>query len=103
MKPNTGRHEAPLPTARHIRRSCTRELYRTAKRLKKPIAPELMKRAEELYLKKVMLDLPYIAQNGSNKRVLSDWFEEHAAEEIAVLWGLEPEQVATAFRSAFGG
>jgi len=103
MKPNTGRHEEALPSARGIRRACSRELYRTSKRLNKFIPTELMKQAEELYLKKVMLDLPYIAQNGSNKRLLADWFEEHAAEEIAALWGLEMKQVAHAFRSAFGG
>ncbi|WP_058303183.1 hypothetical protein [Gorillibacterium timonense] len=103
MKSNTSKHDAQIPKARHIRRACSRELYRTAKRLSKHISAERMEQAEELYVKRVMLDLPYIAQNGSNKRLLSDWFEEHAAEEIAALWELPPKQVADAFRSAFGG
>ncbi|MEO3943810.1 dehydrogenase [Gorillibacterium sp. CAU 1737] len=103
MKPMNNKHEAPLPTARHIRRACTRELYRTAKRLPKHIPAEAMQKAEEAYRKKVMLDLLYIVQNGSNKSLLADWFEEHVADEVAALWELEPKQVAAAFRAAFGG
>lgn len=103
MKPNTGKHETPLPNARGIRRACSRELYRTAKRLDRYIPAERMKEAEELYMKRVMLDLPYIVQNGSNKRLLCDWFEEHAAAEIAELWEQDAKQVAQAFRAAFGG
>lgn len=100
---NKGRHEKPLPNARHIRRSCGKELYRTVKRLKKYIPPELQKQAEELYVKKVMQNLLWIAENGSNRKLLADWFEEHVASDIAVIWEVDKDVLARAFRESFGG
>ncbi|WP_438444833.1 dehydrogenase [Gorillibacterium sp. sgz5001074] len=100
---NQGKHEKPLPNARQIRRSCGKELYRTVKRLKRYIPPEQIQQAEELYVKKVMLNLLWIADNGSNRKVLADWFEEHVAPEIAPVWGVETEVLSRAFRESFGG
>lgn len=104
MKNNTNeKHKQQLPTARGIRRACGKELYRTAKRLKTWISPEQMRQAEELYVKKVMLNLPFIVEHGSNRKLLADWFGEHVGPEIAPLWNVELAALNHAFREAFGG
>lgn len=97
------KHERPYPTARGIRRSCNKELYRTIKRLKIWVPPAQLLEAEQLYYKKVALNLPFIVENGSNRKVLADWWEENVCEEIAKLWNVEPKDLAEAFREAFGG
>lgn len=100
---NKAAHDKPLPSARQIRRSCNKELYRTVKRLKVYITPELVEQAEELYFKKVVLNLVWIAENGSNRKLLSDWFEENVAPSIAELWKVETAVLSRAFRDSFGG
>ncbi|NEW09205.1 dehydrogenase [Paenibacillus sp. SYP-B3998] len=97
------KHKQQLPSARGIRRACSKELYRTAKRLKVWISPEQMKQAEELYVKKVMLNLPFIVDSGSNRKALSDWFDENVGPDIAPLWNVERDVLNLAFRNAFGG
>jgi len=105
MNPNLSKekHNKPLPNARGIRRSCSKELYRTVKRLKVWIPPEKLEAGEKLYVKKVMLNLLWIVENGSNRRLLSDWWEENVCPELAELWTVEPKALATAFRESFGG
>lgn len=102
-KQNNEKHSSALPSARKIRRSCERELYRTIKKLKIWIPPEQIAQAEELYYRKVIVNLAYITENGSNRKLLSDWFESHVAAEIAELWNVDVSVLATAFRSSFGG
>lgn len=97
------KHSQNLPTLRKIRRACNKELYRTAKRLKLWVPPDRLAQAEELYLKKVVLNLQFIAENASNRKLLSDWWEENVCAEIAELWNVEQEPLARAFRDAFGG
>jgi len=99
----TGKHERPLPSPRQIRRTCGKELYRAVKRLGVYIPPDRMKAAEELYFRKVALHLPYIAENGSNRKALADWWEENVSGEIAELWEVDRRRLADAFRRAFGG
>jgi hypothetical protein len=99
----TEKHKQQFPSGRGIRRACSNELYRTAKRLKTWISPEQMKQAEELYTKEVMLNLAFIVDTGSNRKVLSDWWEENISPQIAPLWNVEPSLLNRAFRDAFGG
>ncbi|WP_040949941.1 hypothetical protein [Gorillibacterium massiliense] len=103
MKADTPKHQNHAPTARKIRRTCSRELYRTVKRLKVYLSPALIKEGEELYFRKVALNLPYIAEHTSNRKLLADWFEENIAPELSALWKLEAKDIADAFRDAFGG
>jgi toxin CptA len=98
-----GRHQQSLPKLRTIRRSCSKELYRTIKRLNKYIEPEKIRAAEELYYKKVGANLLFIAENGSNRKKLSDWWDENVCPEIAELWDVQPRELSRAFRSAFMG
>lgn len=100
---HTEKHNANLPTLRKIRRACNKELYRTMKRLKIWVPPAQLDEAEQLYLKKVVLNLPFIAENSSNRKLLSDWWEQNVCEDIAKLWNVEPADLAKAFREAFGG
>ncbi|MCU6796246.1 dehydrogenase [Paenibacillus sp. WQ 127069] len=100
---NNVKHDQDYPTARKIRRSCSREMFRTRKKLGQYITPELVKQADELYFKKVILNLPWIVANGSNRRVLSDWWEEQVAPEIAELWKVDLVVLSKAFRDSFGG
>lgn len=97
------KHQKPLPKARGIRRSCHKELYRTAKRLNVWIAPDKMAAAEKLYFRKVVENLLWIAENGSKRKLLADWFEKEVAKDIAEIWEVQPEVLARAFRDAFGG
>jgi hypothetical protein len=102
MQPNE-KHKTPLPTLRKLRRACNNELYRTVKRMKIWIPPAQVVEAEDLYLKKVVLNLQYIVDNTSNRKLLSDWWDENVCQEIAELWNVEPEQLSRCFREAFGG
>lgn len=97
------KHNKPLPNARQIRRSCQKELYRTVKRLKVYIRPDLIRQAEEIYFKKVVLNLLWIVDNGSNRRLLADWWRDQVCPEIAPLWEIPEEELSKAFRESFGG
>ncbi len=98
-----GKHEQDLPTIRKIRRTCNKELYRTVKRLKTWIPPERVEEGEKLYLRKVVGNLLWIAENGSNRKLLADWWAEHVAPELAELWEVDEQQLSRAFREGFGG
>ncbi|WP_336784933.1 dehydrogenase [Paenibacillus sp. MMO-177] len=103
MKSTTQKHTSGLPSARKIRRACSNELYRTVKRLKVWIPKEKMEQAEDLYYKKVVMNLIFIAENEKNRKVLSDWWDENVAGDIAELWEVDVEKLRWAFRDAFGG
>ncbi|WP_404520811.1 MULTISPECIES: dehydrogenase [unclassified Paenibacillus] len=101
--PKHNNPQSRLPTARGIRRACSKELYRTCKRLPLHIAPELVKQGEELYCRKIAGHLIWIAENHSNRRLLCDWWDEDVSEELAALWKVDRAVLCTAFRSAYGG
>jgi hypothetical protein len=103
MRPAQEKHQGGLPTARKIRRACSLELYRTAKRLKTWIPPEQMEAAGKLYYQKVATNLIWIHEHHSNRKVLADWFEENVAADIAALWEVDVKRLSDAFRDAFGG
>jgi len=103
MNQKNEKHDQNLPNLRKIRRACNKELYRTIKRLKIWVPPAKLAEAEELYLKKVVLNLSFIAENGSNRKLLSDWWDDNVCPDIAKLWDVEPAELARAFRDAFGG
>ncbi|QYR20566.1 dehydrogenase [Paenibacillus sp. sptzw28] len=102
MKPSPPKHQTGYPTARKIRRACENELYRTVKRLGIWVPKERMAQAEKLYFEKVALNLPWIHENGSNRKLLADWWDENVSGEIAELWEVEPNKLRSAFRDAFG-
>ncbi|NBD23563.1 dehydrogenase [Paenibacillus glycinis] len=103
MKPSTQKHASALPSARKIKRACENELYRTVKRLGVYIPKEKLDIAEKLYVQKVFLNLMWIHENASNRRLLSDWWDENVSAEIAELWDVNREKLCAAFRDAFGG
>lgn len=97
------KHKQTLPSLRNIRRACNKELYRTVKKLKIWVPPDQLEEAEKLYVKKVVLHLPWITENGSNRKTLADWWGEQVCPEIAALWNVEQEPLGKAFRESFGG
>lgn len=103
MKSSAPGHRPDYPTARKIRRACENELYRTAKRLGIWIPKERLSQAEKLYFEKVALNLPWIHENSSNRKLLADWWDENVSADIAELWEVDPDRLRTAFRAAFGG
>lgn len=103
MKPNAQKHSAGHPSARKIRRACSNELYRTMKRLKVWIPKDKMDLAEALYYKKVILNLPWIVEHQSNRKVQSDWWDDNVSFEIAELWNVDRTALCSAFREAYGG
>ena len=102
-KMNVGKHEQELPNARKIRRSCNKELYRTIKRMKIYIEPALVEEAERRYYYKVVSNFIWITENGSNRKVLANWWAEHVAPDIAELWKVDLNRLSVAFRDGFGG
>ncbi|WP_217595389.1 dehydrogenase [Cohnella sp. GbtcB17] len=103
MKNESGKHADSLPTARTIRRACGNELYRTLKRLKTYVPDAKVKEAEELYVRRVMLNLLWIHEHRSDRKKLADWWEAEVASDIASLWEIDRDRLARAFRDAFGG
>ncbi|WP_127582300.1 dehydrogenase [Paenibacillus koleovorans] len=103
MQPTNEKHKNALPTLRKLRRACNNELYRTVKRMKIWIPPAQLVAAEDLYLKKVVLNLQFIVDNGSNRKLLCDWWDENVCSEIAELWNVEQAHLSRHFRDAFGG
>ena len=45
----------------------------------------------------------WIHENASNRRLLSDWWDENVSAEIAEIWDVNREKLCAAFRDAFGG
>ena len=99
----TQKHTSTLPSARKIKRACENELYRTVKRLGAYIPKEKLELAEKLYVQKVFTNLPWIHEHASNRKLLSDWWDENVSAEIAELWEVNRESLCKAFRDAFGG
>lgn len=97
------KHNSPLPSARGIRRSCNKELYRTIKRMKIWVPQDRVAEAEKLYFRKVVENLLWIHENGKNRKLLSDWFEREVAGDIASLWKVDQQALSAAFRESFGG
>ncbi|WP_397386493.1 dehydrogenase [Paenibacillus terrigena] len=100
---HTEKHHANLPSARKIRRTCNTELYRAVKRMKVWIPEESMKQGETLYFHKVIGNLIWIHENSSNRKLLSDWWDEAVSEELATLWNVDRQKLSRAFRESFGG
>ncbi|REK74653.1 dehydrogenase [Paenibacillus paeoniae] len=103
MKPNAQKHATAYPSARKIRRSCSNELYRTAKRLKVWIPSDKMEQAEAIYFKKVAANLTWIFEHRSNRKAQADWWDQNVSAEIAELWEVERPALCEAFREAYGG
>lgn len=103
MKPNAQKHNTGLPTARKIRRACSNELYRTVKRMKLWVSKEKMDEAERIYTKKVLLNLIWIVEHQSNRKVQADWWDENVSSDIAALWEVDRDMLCTAFRESYGG
>lgn len=103
MKNDIGKHAGSLPTARTIRRACSNELYRTVKRLKAYVPDAKLKEAEELYVRRVMLNLLWIHEHRSDRKKLADWWDAEVAADIAKLWEIDQDRLSRAFRDGFGG
>lgn len=97
------KHKSALPSPRGIRRGCSKELYRTIKRMKVYIPESKIKEGEEIYYRKVIGNLIWIHENSSNRRVLANWWDEHVSQELAELWEVDRTKLCEAFRDAFGG
>jgi hypothetical protein len=90
-------------SVREIRRACNKELYRTIKKLKIRLTNDQIQQANELYFKKVLLNIQMISENRDNRKVLADWWEANVCPEISEIWNVETTALANAFRRAFGG
>lgn len=103
MKQHTEKHKTPLPSPRAIRRACSRELYRTVKRLNLFIPAEKVLAAEDLYYRMVIENIFWIYEHRDNRKKRADWFVETVAPEIAKLWEVDADAIARAFRDGYGG
>ncbi|HZG58211.1 dehydrogenase [Paenibacillus sp.] len=103
MKQQNQKHTAQLPSPRGIRRACSRELYRTLKRLNAYVPEEKVQEAEKLYFEKVVGNLLWIFEHRSNKKKQAEWWAVAVAPDIAELWGVNEEQLVRAFKEGFAG
>ena len=92
-----------LPSARKIRRACNKELYRTIKRLKVYIAPDLVTQGENLYYRKVIGNLIWVNENHNNRKAQCDWWDKDVLPELAALWDIPETKLSAAFRDSYGG
>lgn len=92
-----------LPSARKIRRACNKELYRTVKRLKVYIAPDLLEQGETLYFKKVIGHFIWITEHQNNRKAQCDWWDKEVLPELAALWEIPEPKLSAAFRESYGG
>ncbi|MHA0858430.1 hypothetical protein [Paenibacillus sp. CMAA1364] len=99
----TSNKELQLPTPRSIRRACSKELYRTIKRMKVHIPDPLLQQGEDMYYRKVIGNLIWIHENHSNRKILYQWWEREVSQELALLWQVDHRKLCVAFRDAFGG
>ncbi|WP_433944084.1 dehydrogenase [Paenibacillus sp. SN-8-1] len=97
------KHKSALPSPRKIRRGCSKELYRTVKRMKTYIPEAKIKEGEDIYYRKVIGNLLWIHENSSNRKVLANWWDEQVSGELAALWEVDRTKLCEAFRDAFGG
>lgn len=100
-RPNGKKQEAT--SVREIRRSCQRELYRAQKKLKVYLTDEQIKKANQLYLAKVLINLPFIQKNRDNRKLQAEWWEENVCSEIAAIWNVDSSALAQAFYQTFAG
>jgi hypothetical protein len=100
-QPNAA-HKKPV-SIREIRRACNKELYRTVKRMAFRPTPDQFDQAHMLYFNKVIQNIVFVTEHRDNRKLLSDWWSDHVAPEIAELWGVESEDLCDAFKRAFGG
>ncbi|AWB45970.1 dehydrogenase [Paenibacillus sp. CAA11] len=97
------KHEAALPSPRKIRRTCSKELYRTLKRMNVYLSKDLIEEGETLYYRKVIANLIWIHEQGGNRKKLADWWDTEVSGELAELWNVDQEALKRAFRAAFCG
>lgn len=97
------KHEKPFPSARDVKRTCQKELYRTVKKLNQWIAPDKIKQAENFYFKEVILHLQWIVEHRDNRKKQADWWCEHISPKLAELWGVDQHKLNKAFRDSYGG
>lgn len=100
---STPKHTAQLPSPRHIRRACSRELYRTLKRLNVYVAADRIEQAEKVYYEKVIGNLLWIYEHRDNRKKQAEWWAEAVAPDIAELWNVDCGALARAFRDGFVG
>jgi hypothetical protein len=98
---STERHTAQLPSIRNIRRACSRELYRTAKRLNVYLTPQQMEQAEEHYFTKVIGNLMWIYENRSNRNKQAEWWAIAVAPGIAQIWKVDQNELIRAFKDGY--
>jgi len=67
------------------------------------VPQEKLAEAEKLYYRKVVGNLLWIHENGKNRKLLADWFEQEVAQDIAAIWEVDTAKLADAFRESFGG
>ncbi|MFD2115421.1 dehydrogenase [Paenibacillus yanchengensis] len=97
------KHDPKLPTARAIRRACSKELYRTIKRLKVWIDDEKIAAAEQIYVQKVAHHIIWIVENQQNKKAQANWWAQEVSAEIAQLWNVDQQALIAAFSHAYTG
>ncbi|GGF95753.1 hypothetical protein [Paenibacillus abyssi] len=67
------------------------------------VPQDRLESAEQLYFKKVILNLQWITENHSNRKLLANWWDDNVSAEMAELLNVDRKRLCEAFREAFGG
>ena len=91
------------PTARKIRRDCSKELYRALKRMDVYVKESKLKEAELYYAKMVATHYLHLADLNKQRKKQVEWWKEHCSEQIATILDVNHEQFVQAFTQAYLG
>jgi len=91
------------PTARKIRRDCSKELYRALKRMNVYVNQDKIKEAELYYAQMVATHYLLLADLKKQRKKQVEWWEEHCSGKLADILELNHDQFVQAFRRTYLG
>lgn len=89
------------PTARKIRRDCSKELYRALKRMNVHVEESKLIEAEKYYTKMVITNHPTMRELHNNRNGQVQWWNEHCSEQLALILEVEHSAFVEAFTKAY--
>lgn len=101
MKHTQGASANDYPTARKIRRDCSKEIYRALKRMNVHVEQSKLTEAEQYYTKMVITHFQVIRELSKNRKNQVQWWDEHCSEQLSVILGVDRTAFVEAFTKAY--
>src|SRR5690606_41032830 len=100
MKHTTKTKLYDIPTARKIRRDCSKELYRAIKRMDIYVSQDKIEQAERYYAQMVATHYLHLRELNQRKKQV-EWWEEHCSTKLAELLEVDQQLFIQAFKRAY--